>query len=212
MNPDKLTIMWNKAVKRQAINALNSSTPYLVKRRGDARLLNQKGSRLSRHRTSAATTFSAPYAERERHINFLRDYDFTYPHAITLSIDELESLLTRWMAATFPAGSIAYPSIANGFYGESTSWAICLNDRAEIDRKHLSQALNEFDAKKEIALDHEWPQSNDRAPAEVSHSTASICNKLVEKAILEHITPPFPYGIEKSFSLGDEIVFISPYV
>lgn len=32
MNPDKLTIMWNKAVKRQAINALNSLTPYIVKR------------------------------------------------------------------------------------------------------------------------------------------------------------------------------------
>ena len=115
------------------------------------------------------------------------------------------------MAATFPAGSIAYPSIANGFYGESTSWAICLNDLAEIDRKHLSQVLNEFDAKKEIALDHEWPQSNDGAPWSLA-LTASICNKLVEKAILEHITPPFPYGIEKSFSLGDEIVFISPDV
>ena len=209
MNPDKLTIMWNKAVKRQAINALNSLTPYIVKR--EETPASESEGKPAQSAPQAQQKPSPHLTPKENVTSTSSDDDFTYPHAITLSIDELESLLTRWMAATFPAGSNAYPSIANGFYGESTSWAICLNDLAEIDRKHLSQVLNEFDAKKEIAPDHEWPQSNDGAPWSLA-LTASICNKLVEKAILEHITPPFPYGIERSFSLGDEIVFISPDV
>lgn len=207
MNPDKLTIMWNKSVKRQAINALNSLTPYLIKKEEEKAPAQEE-----KPAPPAPPVQQEPPQEptpKENTTPAPPEDDFGYPHAITLSTEELESLLTRWMAATFPVGSNAYPSIASGFYGEPTSWAICLNDLAEVDRERLSQVLTDLDTKKEINLDNEWSQSSGGAPWSLA-LTMSICNKLVEKVILNSITPPFPYGIGSSFSLGDEIVFISP--
>lgn len=222
VNEEKLTTMWNKAVKRQAIQALNSLNRFLIiKEQPEEKAEKPLESTPKPEQTAHEKESSAPNTqlsssesselkgEPEPKETPMVSYEELFAHAIDLDIEYMDELMVDWVSKTFPVESRAYANIVSGMYG-TPGWTLVLDGLSAIDRDTMTAFLAHYDTEHDIDLTNEWEEGNPNADNWSIALTTAICNRLMGEEILPSLDPPFRYGVDSAIYTGKSITFISP--
>lgn len=222
VNEEKLTTMWNKAVKRQAIQALNSLNRFLIiKEQPEEKAEKPLESTPKPEQTAHEKESSAPNTklsssesselkgEPEPKETPTVSSEELFAHAIDLDIEFMDVLMMNWVSKTFPVESRAYANIVSGMYG-TPGWTLVLDGLSAIDRDTMTAFLAHYDTEHDIDLTNEWEEGNPNADNWSIALTTAICNRLMGEEILPSLDPPFRYGVDSAIYTGKSITFISP--
>lgn len=222
VNEEKLTTMWNKAVKRQAIQALNSLNRFLIiKEQPEEKAEKPLESTPKPEQTAHEKESSAPNTqlsssesselkgEPEPKETPTVSSEELFAHAIDLDIEFMDVLMMNWVSKTFPVESRAYANIVSGMYG-TPGWTLVLDGLSAIDRDTMTAFLAHYDSEHDIDLTNEWEEGNPNADNWSIALTTAICNRLMGEEILPSLDPPFRYGVDSAIYTGKSITFISP--
>ena len=222
VNEEKLTTMWNKAVKRQAIQALNSLNRFLIiKEQPEEKAEKPLESTPKPEQTAHEKESSAPNTklsssesselkgEPELKETPTVSSEELFAHAIDLDIEFMDVLMMNWVSKTFPVESRAYANIVSGMYG-TPGWTLVLDGLSAIDRDTMTAFLAHYDTEHDIDLTNEWEEGNPNADNWSIALTTAICNRLMGEEILPSLDPPFRYGVDSAIYTGKSITFISP--
>lgn len=222
VNEEKLTTMWNKAVKRQAIQELNALNRFLIiKEQPEDKTekpleSNPKPGQTAHEKESSApnTQLSSSESselkgEPEPKETPTVSSEELFAHAIDLDIEFMDELMVDWVSKTFPVESRAYANIVSGMYG-TPGWTLVLDGLSAIDRDTMTAFLAHYDTEHDIDLTNEWEEGNPNADNWSIALTTAICNRLMGEEILPSLDPPFRYGVDSAIYTGKSITFISP--
>lgn len=238
VNEEKLTTMWNKAVKRQAIQALNSLNRFLIIKEPpeekpseskpapeqeppapNTQLSSSESSELKeeprfKEKSTLSPEESAQKQEEvtEKSANAqvsTASSEELFAHAVDLGIEYMDELMMDWVSKTFPAESNAYVNIVHGMFG-TPGWMLVLEGLSAIDRDTMTAFLAHYDTEHDIDLTNEWKEGSPNADNGSIALTTAICNRLMGEEILPSLDPPFCYGVDSAIYTGKSITFISP--
>lgn len=238
VNEEKLTTMWNKAVKRQAIQALNSLNRFLIIKEQpeenpseskpvpkqelpapNPQLSSPESSELKEEPKpkEESTLSSEEFARKQEETHGESASTQTptvsseelFAHAVDLDIEYMDELMVDWVSKTFPAESNAYANIVRGMYA-TPGWMLVLEGLSAIDRDTMASFLAHYDTEHDIDLTNEWEEGSPNADNWSIALTTAICNRLMGEEILPSLDPPFCYGVDSAIYTGKSITFISP--
>lgn len=238
VNEEKLATMWNKAVKRQAIQALNSLNRFLIIKEQpeenpseskpvpeqelpapNTQLSSQESSELKEEpKPKEEPTLSSEKFTRKQEETHGESANAQTPtvsseelfaHAVDLDIEYMDELMLDWVSKTFPAESKAYANIVRGMYA-TPGWMLVLDGLSAIDRDTMAAFLTHYDKEHDIDLTNEWKEGSPNADNWSIALTTAICNRLMGEEILPSLDPPFCYGVDSAIYTGKSITFISP--
>lgn len=238
VNEEKLTTMWNKAVKRQAIQALNSLNRFLIIKEQpeenhseskpvpeqelpapNTQLSSPESSELKEEPKpkEESTLSSEEFARKQEETHeesasaqtpTVSSEEF-FAHAVDIDIEYMDELMLDWVSKTFPAESNAYANIVRGMYA-TPGWMLVLDGLSAIDRDTMAAFLTHYDKEHDIDLTNEWKEGSPNADNWSIALTTAICNRLMGEEILPSLDPPFCYGVDSAIYTGKSITFISP--
>lgn len=214
VNEEKLTTMWNKAVKRQAIQALNSLNRFLIikeqpeEKPSESKPVPEQEPPAPNTQLSSSESSELKEEPKSKEKSTLSSEEL-FAHAIDLDIEYMDELMVDWVSKTFPAESNAYANIVSGMYA-TPGWMLVLDGLSAIDRDTMTAFLAHYDTEHDIDLTNEWKEGSPNADNWSIALTTAICNRLMGEEILPSLDPPFCYGVDSAIYTGKSITFISP--